>query len=100
MLILSKNPPKPDAAIALQERATEDERVIKVGETLWVHFPAGVAKSKLSPALLDRIIGSTATARNWNTVLKIGELIENAGDEINPVARCPKGQGSRPKIIL
>jgi uncharacterized protein (DUF1697 family) len=78
MLILSKYPPKPDAAQALQERAMNGERVLLAGNALWIYFADGVAKSKLSPALLDRLIGSTATARNWNTVLKINELIDSA----------------------
>jgi uncharacterized protein (DUF1697 family) len=97
MLILSKNPPKADAATTLQERATEGERIIKVGETLWIHFPDGVAKSKLSPALMDRMIGSTATARNWNTVLKINALIEDARNAIgqSPVAQPGKIRGSK-----
>jgi uncharacterized protein (DUF1697 family) len=82
MLVLSKHPPKPDAARALQERAMNGERVLMAGNALWIHFTDGVAKSKLSPALLDRSIGSTATARNWNTVLKINELIDASQREI------------------
>ena len=74
MLTLSKNPPKAGAAAALQERATAGERIVQVGDAVWIHFPRGVAKSKLSPALLDRLVGSSVTARNWLTVLKLREL--------------------------
>jgi uncharacterized protein (DUF1697 family) len=77
-LILSKAPPKSDAARLLQERAAHGERVQRVGDVLWIHFAGGIARSKLSPALLDRLIGSTATARNWRTVLKIGEMTNGA----------------------
>lgn len=74
MLALSKAPPKEDAAEALRERAAQGERITRVGDALWVHYSAGVARSKLSPALFDRLVGSPVTARNWRTVLKLAEL--------------------------
>lgn len=74
MLCLSQNPPKPDAPKNLRERAANGERITQIGDALWVHFPEGIARSKLSPSLLDRSIGSSVTARNWLTVLKLNEL--------------------------
>jgi uncharacterized protein (DUF1697 family) len=74
MLALSKAPPKADAETGLRERATYGERIVRVGDALWIHFSNGVAKSKLSPGLLDRLVGSPVTTRNWRTVLKLGEL--------------------------
>lgn len=76
MLALSKDTPKPDAAEKLQERATCGERILQVRDALWVHFAAGVAKSKLSPALFDRLVGSPVTARNWRTVVKLHEMAD------------------------
>jgi uncharacterized protein (DUF1697 family) len=75
-LALSKRPLKPGVASALQERATNCERVVQVADALWIHFPQGIARSKLSPALLDRLAGSPVTARNWLTVLKLHEMSE------------------------
>jgi uncharacterized protein (DUF1697 family) len=74
MLALSKAPPNPDAVEGLLERAAAGERVARVGDALWIHFGGGVARSKLSPGLLDRLVGSPVTTRNWRTVLKLGEL--------------------------
>lgn len=74
MLALSKAPPKPDAVEKLQERAVTGERIVQVGDALWIHYAGGVAKSKLSPALFDRLVGSSVTARNWRTVLKLHEM--------------------------
>ncbi len=74
MLGLSKSPPKADAEKGLRERATHGERIVQVGEALWIHFSDGVAGSKLSPGLLDRLVGSPVTTRNWRTVLKLGEM--------------------------
>jgi uncharacterized protein (DUF1697 family) len=74
LLALAKAPPKEDAVEKLRERATNGERIIQVDDALWLHFGAGVAKSKLSPAVLDRLVGSPVTARNWRTVLKLHEM--------------------------
>lgn len=74
MLALAKAPPRPDAAARLQERATNGEQIVQVGDSLWVHYAGGAGPSKLSPALFDRLAGSPVTARNWRTVLKLAEL--------------------------
>ena len=75
MMMLSKAPPKPDAVAALQERARDGERIASAGGALWIHYPDGAGTSRLSPSLIDRLIGSPATARNWRTVLKIQEML-------------------------
>lgn len=74
MLALSKSAPRAEAASELQARATAGERVARTGDVLWIYFPESVARSKLSPALLDRLAGSPVTMRNWNTVLKLEEM--------------------------
>jgi uncharacterized protein (DUF1697 family) len=74
MLALSKSPPRADAVEKLQERAECGERIVQVGDALWLHFGGGVGRSKLSPAVLDRSAGSPVTMRNWRTVLKVQEM--------------------------
>lgn len=81
MLILSKALPNRDAVEGLQERGLNDERIVQEGDALWIHYPAGSGRSKLSPALLDRLVGSTVTARNWRTVLKLDELVRDSLSE-------------------
>lgn len=78
MLALSKAGPLPGAAPALQDRAANGERIAQVGDALWIHYPDGAGRSKLSPALFDRLVGSPVTARNWRTVLQLDELARNA----------------------
>jgi uncharacterized protein (DUF1697 family) len=75
MLALSKAEPKPDAVEKLRERAVGGERIVQARDALWLHYAAGVAKSKLSPALLDRLVGSPVTMRNWRTVLMLHEMV-------------------------
>jgi len=74
-LLLSKDPPAPDAAKRLQERAQGGERVALAGGALWIDYASGVGRSKLTPALLDRLTGSTVTGRNWRTVLMVDEML-------------------------
>jgi len=64
------------AAAAIESKAAAGERVGQAGEALWFHYPQGVGRSKLTPALIDCSAGSPVTARNWRTVLKLGEMVE------------------------
>ena len=74
MLALSKRAPRRTAVDELRERAEDGEQIARVGDALWFYYAGGAGKSKLSPALLDRLVGSSVTARNWRTVLKLQEL--------------------------
>lgn len=74
MLALSKKPPRSDTVAALRARAAADEHVEAGGGAIWIHYGSGMGRSKLSPALLDRLVGSSVTTRNWRTVLKLAEL--------------------------
>lgn len=73
-LVLAKSPPLAGAAPGLRERAADGERVERVGDVLWVHFPQGAGRSRLSPSAMERLVGSPVTARNWRTVRKLAEL--------------------------
>jgi uncharacterized protein (DUF1697 family) len=42
------------------------------GHELYIVYPDGIGTSKLTNALIERKAGVRGTARNWNTVLKIG----------------------------
>lgn len=75
MLALSGRPPLPGAVEALLERSSGGEKVAQVRDALWIHYASGAGRSKLSPALLDRAVGSPVTTRNWRTVQRIAELV-------------------------
>ena len=74
MLVVSKAPPAADSEEIIQKRAT-GEQVRRSGDALWIYYPDGAGRSKLTPAFIDRTIGSPATARNYRTVVKIEELL-------------------------
>ena len=75
MLCLSKQPPNPDSEEALQARATDGEQVRLVGEALWIHYRQGSGTSKLSPSLINRLVGSPVTARNWRTAVQLQQML-------------------------
>ena len=76
MLLASKEPPAAGAEEAIQARAAAGEEVRRAGDNLWIHYPEGAGRSKLTPALIDRAIGSPATSRNYRTVQKLAEMLE------------------------
>ncbi|MBI2920056.1 MAG: DUF1697 domain-containing protein [Planctomycetes bacterium] len=78
MLVLSKAPPAAGAVAALAARATAGEKLKAAGDAVWIHYPCGAGTSKLAGALVDRLLGSPSTARNWTTVLALQALL--AGD--------------------
>lgn len=75
MLALSKKPLPPDAAENLNKYTASGESIAQRTDSLWIHYASGSAKSRITPALLDRLAGSPVTTRNWRTVLKINDLI-------------------------
>lgn len=66
----------PDSA-ALEELVGSivgPERVHASGAQLYVTYPDGIGRSKLTGAAIEARLGIRGTARNWNTVLKLAEL--------------------------
>jgi len=74
---LTKRPPNADAVEKLEPRAVTGERMTLAGGALWIDFGTnGVGNSKLMPNILDKAVGSTLTARNWNSCQKILAMAE------------------------
>jgi uncharacterized protein (DUF1697 family) len=67
---------KPKAAVvrALEAADVAPEQVVVSGREIYAWHPAGIQRSPLAKLLTDRKLGVTATARNWNTVMKLLEL--------------------------
>jgi uncharacterized protein (DUF1697 family) len=47
------------------------------GREMYVYFPDGQGRSKLPAARIERLLGTTGTARNWNSVTKLLEMAES-----------------------
>jgi len=68
-------PARKDAATALDgiiaKYPKRRDRYHLAGDTLYLHLPDGAAETKFSGKSLDKALSVLATARNWNTVLKL-----------------------------
>ncbi|HET7599536.1 MAG TPA: hypothetical protein VFK09_04555, partial [Gemmatimonadales bacterium] len=58
----------------LQAAITGPERVRLEGKNAYIVYPAGIGRSRLTNALLERHLGTRGTGRNWNTVLRLEAL--------------------------
>ncbi len=52
------------------------EEVHLHGRELYIYFPDGMGRSKLSMTALEKLLKISCTARNWNTVTKLLEMAE------------------------
>lgn len=59
---------------SLQAAIKGPETVRSEGNHLYIIYPAGIGRSKLTNTLIERKLGSRGTGRNWNTVLKLAAL--------------------------
>ncbi len=59
---------------ALEAAIVGRERIRADGKHLFIVYPDGAGRSKLTGALIDRKLGVAGTARNWNTVTKLTEV--------------------------
>jgi uncharacterized protein (DUF1697 family) len=59
----------------LQAAVRGPETVRAVGRQAYIVYPDGVGKSKLTANLIESKLGTRGTGRNWNTVLKLADLV-------------------------
>ncbi len=69
--------PGQDVRDRVNKIKTDPEELRMDGRELYIYFPNGMARPKLSLAMLDRIVNMPATGRNWNSVTKMLEMAEN-----------------------
>jgi uncharacterized protein (DUF1697 family) len=72
---LSKMPPREGAVEALAKYCTALETIEIRGDAIFIDFPNGAGRSKLTPNALNRAIGSPVTLRNWKTVQALAALV-------------------------
>ena len=76
LFFLAAKPAKPDLK-AIEELRTKTERFALKGRVFYMHTPDGLGKSKLATRA-ERLLGVEATARNWNTVMALLEMVSAA----------------------
>ena len=66
------------------DRAQEDllkthvgpEELFITGKEVYVYYPNGIGRSKLSLSLIEKKLKTGGTARNWNTILQLQKLLQ------------------------
>lgn len=59
---------------ALEAACAAGEQLALRGKNLYLYLPGGAGRSRLSAPAIENKLGTIATMRNWNTVLKLVEL--------------------------
>ena len=75
LMCLRNAPTAPQVAVL--QAAIKGREVVKArGKQAYFVYPDGVGRSKLTIQVIEKALGTRGTARNWNTVLKLGELAQ------------------------
>ena len=74
LVMCLKGVPTAAAVKALRSAIKDREQVQGVGRALYITYPDGIGRSRLTSTLIERALSIRGTARNWNTVLKIAAL--------------------------
>lgn len=73
LYFLGSTPSSPDMP-RLEKCKAESERYEIKGKTFYLHAPDGIGRSKLA-TVVEKALGVDCTARNWNTVKKLWEML-------------------------
>ncbi len=71
------NSPKNPARVDFSKWQTKNEKLIIAGKHIYLYYPEGYGKSKLTNNILERELGLVASTRNWRTVQKLVSLSIN-----------------------
>jgi uncharacterized protein (DUF1697 family) len=74
LMVALKDKPSAEALKALQAINKGPEIIRADGRQAYIVYPAGIGRSKLTGKLIEAKLGTRATGRNWNTVLKLAAL--------------------------
>ena len=53
------------------------EEFFFIGKELYLYYPNGMGRSKLSNSYIEKKLKTVGTARNWNTILQLQKLIQH-----------------------
>ena len=66
--------PAPQRVAALDLNRSLPDKFAVRGREIYLHLPNGAARTRLTNAYFDSILGTVSTFRNWRTVLKLLEM--------------------------
>jgi len=68
--------PTAEAIEKIKQMEIQPEEVHIIGAEMFIHFPLGQGVSKLPMAKIEKTLGVTGAGRNWNSVMKLLEMVE------------------------
>jgi uncharacterized protein (DUF1697 family) len=74
--VLLKSAPAAQTVDALQQAIKGREVVRAKGRCAYIVYPDGIGRSKLTSAMIEKMLTTRGTARNWNTVLRLAQMVE------------------------
>jgi uncharacterized protein (DUF1697 family) len=74
LVMFFKDAPRAEAVETLQAAIAGPEIVRAEGRHLYLVYPAGMGRSRLTNTLIERKLRARGTARNWNTVRRLDAL--------------------------
>jgi uncharacterized protein (DUF1697 family) len=74
LVMFLKDAPDAKAVESLRAAIKGPEVVRAEGRHLYIVYPAGIGRSRLTGNLIEAKLGTRGTGRNWNTVLKLAAL--------------------------
>lgn len=69
--------PNDEACARVRALRADSEEVHLAGSEIYIYYPNGMGRSKLTIAALDRALKISGTGRNWNTVTQLMEIAES-----------------------
>ncbi len=74
LVVFLKGAPDRKKVITLEKAIVGREHIHAKGRQLYIVYPDGIGRSRLTNSLIERKLETDGTARNWNTVLKVAAL--------------------------
>ena len=71
LVMFLKDEPATDAIAALRKAIVGRESIAAEARQLYIVYPDGIGRSKLSTRFIEKQIGTRGTGRNWNTVVEL-----------------------------
>jgi uncharacterized protein (DUF1697 family) len=68
--------PESAALDDLRKAYAGPEEFYLIGQELYVYYPDGVGRSKLTNTLIEKKLKTSGTGRNWNTILQLQKMVQ------------------------
>ncbi|CAN7273055.1 DUF1697 domain-containing protein [Phenylobacterium sp. LjRoot219] len=78
LVMFLRGAPQAEAVAALRAKVAGPEEFAPGPGCLYVSYPDGIGRSKLTGGLIERTLRLRGTGRNWNTTTRLAALLEPA----------------------